>query len=165
MAGRRHPIDIMFPVEIETIIDWLIEDRIRHPHACVTVILRGVPGSGKSTFASFMKIWGESKGLEVEICSADDYLRTRGGYDFNVQDLQAAHDSCQSKFRHAIQRRVPVIVIDNSNVEPREWDYYDRMARGVLRICHVDFVCHSLEQAQDLADRRFSIIPNETIRR
>jgi hypothetical protein len=56
------------------------------------ILLRGLPGSGKSTFAKTM--WSE-----YVVCEADDYFvdEETGEYKFNARDLPKAHNWC--KFR------------------------------------------------------------------
>jgi pantothenate kinase-related protein Tda10 len=41
---------------------------------CVVVILRGPPGTGKSTFALLLSLFAGSRGLETAICSADHFF-------------------------------------------------------------------------------------------
>jgi tRNA uridine 5-carbamoylmethylation protein Kti12 len=79
-----------------------------------------MPGSGKSTFAAFLNIWAESKSIATEIVSVDSFFRTIRGYEFDVNRLQEAHSQSQEHCRLAIQRRDPIIVIDNTNVTQRE---------------------------------------------
>ncbi len=74
-------------------------------------ILRGLPGSGKSTFA-------RSLGADV-VCSADDFFGPE--YAFNPNLLSAAHTECRRKAEDAMSRGLPHIVIDNTNT--RKWEY------------------------------------------
>lgn len=84
------------------------------------IILRGLPGSGKSRLA-----------LQHEgavICSADHHFEKEDGtYDFNPAELGRAHMLCQFKALDAMSSGAPVVVIDNTNV--RHWEYliYQRM--------------------------------------
>lgn len=60
----------------------------------------------------------------VFVCSADDYFVTpKGLYEFDVTKLSHAHASCKQKFNNALVRRLPVIVVDNTNIQT--WQYKD----------------------------------------
>ncbi len=82
-------------------------------------IVRGVPGSGKSTFAkSIAKSW--------QIFEADDYFVKNGKYEFNFSHLRDAHDSCKRKvhksmipslFNSIFYRNIAKIFLENSEGE------------------------------------------------
>ena len=59
-------------------------------HGKVLVLLRGVPGAGKSSFANF--VWNSGV-----IFEADKFFDTPdGGYKFDGAKLKEAHESCRS---------------------------------------------------------------------
>jgi predicted kinase len=81
-------------------------------------ILRGISGSGKTTFAK--KINGKSY-----IVSADDYFMTSNGvYKFDAMKLQSAHDNCFRNFVHVIsdcqQSNFDNVIVDNTNLSIAE---------------------------------------------
>lgn len=84
-------------------------------------ILRGLPGSGKSTEAS--KI---AKDPESVICSADNYFIKNGKYTFNAKELPNAHYFCAKLFMQALKDGVNCVVVDNTNIKKR--DYRDYLA-------------------------------------
>jgi len=56
-------------------------------------IIRGVPGSGKSTFAkSIAKPW--------QIFEADQFFMKHGKYDFDFTKLRLAHESCKRRVHY-----------------------------------------------------------------
>jgi predicted kinase len=75
-------------------------------------ILSGIPGSGKSTFAS-------GTGAGAIVCSADDWFCRSGEYRFNVCELGDAHGECLKKFVEAIQQGRDTVV-DNTNTTSEE---------------------------------------------
>jgi predicted kinase len=85
------------------------------------IILRGIPGAGKTTYAKRF----HPKAIVV---SADDYFidpKTRT-YNFQRHNLRAAHRYCWHEFVNAIARGAPEIVVDNTNIKVREFKpYYD----------------------------------------
>jgi hypothetical protein len=75
----------------------------------VVIILRAIPGSGKS----FIKSAIQKKWPETVVCSADHFFIK---YKFNVKLLSAAHATCQEKFYQAINNNKEIIVCDNTNL-------------------------------------------------
>lgn len=139
-----HPIVRMFHDEIRQVIDQFSDQRFgAHPaqRRSLVVILRGLPGSGKSTFAALLKVYAEGVGLEAQICSADDFFDRHNGSRFELELLGEAHARCQEYCRLALQRGVPVVIIDNTNVKSSEWMTYVNLAvRGDHAVCRVNIV-------------------------
>jgi predicted kinase len=160
-----HPIELMFPEAVATIVEQHAHARYTHSSAILVVILRGMPGSGKSMFAAFLKIWAESKSIATEIVSADSFFRTIRGYEFDVNRPQEAHWHSREHCRLAIQRSVPIIVIDNTNITQREWISYVNLARNVAAVCRVNFECPVINDAFELSDRSHANIPNDVLQR
>lgn len=70
-------------------------------------ILRGAPGSGKSTWAKAQ--FGHS------VVSADDYMvNEKGEYEFRVDRLKYCHTECFIQVAKCVEADVDVIV-DNTN--------------------------------------------------
>src|SRR5581483_4813158 len=95
-------------------------EAMKHP---TVFIMRGVPGSGKSAVAEH--IAGERKA----IASADHYFEKKGGYRFAKEQLGKAHDFCRERFLELIKNKERCIVVDNTNVQRRDYLYYERTAR------------------------------------
>jgi len=88
------------------------------------IILRGLPGSGKSTFARSIPAgpiqhhWIEPKA----VCSADDYFvdQETGAYAFNPSDIGLAHRQCFAKALHFTLLETGLVIIDNTNIHASE---------------------------------------------
>jgi len=78
-------------------------------------IVRGVPGSGKSTFAHISSIEGFG-----DIISADDFFMEGGRYCFDPRMLPQAHAQCLSRFLDYVKNGKSVIV---DNVHSQKWEY------------------------------------------
>lgn len=79
-------------------------------------LIRGVPGSGKSTFARQLLI------CEVveHVFEADDYfIDENGAYEFNPFKLGEAHEQCQTYTKYALSVGRSVAV---SNTSCAEWE-------------------------------------------
>lgn len=97
------------------------------------VIMRGVPGSGKSTTAKAILKIAANSGQTAVICSNDDYPgyydNPEGKYDWSPKKCNKAIDYCRDKFKMAIQNRVDVIILDNTNVTRKAFGYYEEIAQ------------------------------------
>lgn len=99
-------------------------------------VLRGIPGSGKSTRAKEIKDSHEVDGKQVVTCSADDYFMqpidgdpNKGWvYKYDSSKIAHAHYECRRKASHAMRDGVDVVIIDNTNVRSREMYPYVEMA-------------------------------------
>ncbi len=104
------------------------------------VILRGIPGAGKSTYAKKLRA---PTGV-VEIVSADDYFsRDDGVYRFVAHQLPAAHARCLLAFHEAIRDGVALVVVDNTNVTAVEIAPYYALALAYDYECEIVTIpCH-----------------------
>lgn len=91
----------------------------------VLLIMRGLPGSGKSHFArnihDFMIRLPSAK---PEITSADDWFQTNNGGRFDHTQLGAAHNDCFRRAMHLMQDKAPLVVVDNANMTRAEISPY-----------------------------------------
>lgn len=80
------------------------------------VIIRGVPGSGKSTIAKEVaKLLGEDK---VDIFEADDYFTDEeGNYVYVPNEIGFAHEQCKANM---LKSRKEVVIV--ANTFTREWE-------------------------------------------
>lgn len=90
------------------------------------IILRGLPGSGKSTLGKQLASEIQKAGNSVEIVSADKFFYELGGgeYKFDPSKIGNAHSSCFRKFIEALQSGVNLIVVDNTNTSGIEISPY-----------------------------------------
>ncbi len=108
------------------------------------IIMRGLPGSGKSSYIK--KLMGGT--LEIDpthiICSADDFHMLNGKYVYVAANTGEAHKQCLQKFLHAVQvhPQPSFVFVDNTNTTKEEIAPYYRLAElftQSIRIvrCHV----------------------------
>lgn len=98
----------------------------------VLILVRGLPGSGKSTAAEVLaqnKIDLLEFGLASKsdtICTADDYFMVGGEYKWNAKDIGRAHEWCQEKCRTAMRNNEHRIFVANTTTTQKEMKpYYD----------------------------------------
>lgn len=80
------------------------------------IIMRGIPGSGKSTRAR--EIAKADITLKSCICSTDDFwLRPNGVYDINLKFIREAHAWNLDRAKKAmLDKDTNLIIIDNTNI-------------------------------------------------
>ncbi|NXM55922.1 N4BP2 protein, partial [Illadopsis cleaveri] len=91
----------------------------------VLVLLRGVPGSGKSYLARNL-LQDNPGGI---ILSTDDYFYKHGQYHYDPDCLGEAHDWNRKRAKEAFERRISPIIIDNTNIQAWEMKPYVTLAQ------------------------------------
>ena len=93
------------------------------------VLLRGLPGSGKSSFAKHM--WSD-----FVICEADQFFYdSDGNYNFDPSKLKDAHKYCRDKVETFMSDNeknpqfYPEIVVSNTFTREWEMDEYFKLAK------------------------------------
>lgn len=94
------------------------------------IILRGVPGSFKSTYAQRVKAKMKGiYGISVAVVSADHYFTKNGIYTYDRAKIGKAHEDCRDKARKAMLHGAPYVMIDNCNVKRADFAEYIRLAK------------------------------------
>ncbi|XP_010293564.1 PREDICTED: NEDD4-binding protein 2 [Phaethon lepturus] len=91
----------------------------------VLVLLRGVPGSGKSYLARTL-LEDNPGGI---ILSTDDYFYKCGQYHYEPDCLEEAHDWNRKRAKEAFEMRISPIIIDNTNIQAWEMKPYVTLAQ------------------------------------
>lgn len=94
-----------------------IKERVQQ-HEKIVVLMRGVPGCGKSHLAN------QIEGTGVVLSSDDFFINHRGQYAFNPMLLSEAHDWNRKRAERELKGRVNPIIIDNTNLEAWEMQPY-----------------------------------------
>lgn len=86
------------------------------------IFLRGVSGSGKTTFAEYLSLYPNSVAI-----SADDYFMDNGVYRFEQLKIGKAHEFCFNKTREELSAGKTVIV-HNTSISNYEVHRYKDLA-------------------------------------
>jgi tRNA uridine 5-carbamoylmethylation protein Kti12 len=141
-------------------------------------MMRGLPGSGKSTEACQIAIREVASGARsVVICSTDNFHMVDGEYRFNKDKLGEYHKRNQLLAYQYMLLETELVIIDNTNVRRRDMTPYrdeaEKLGYNILEvIVGKDELFPSLEDADpcrlanyiDLcADRNTHGVPREAI--
>jgi len=114
----------MHPLKVISVkIQILKSQELRNMNKTL-IMLRGVPGCGKTTFG---KLLG---GIQVE---ADQYFTIDGEYKFDITQLSKAHQYCKSQVEawmstNSSQINTDKIVISNTSTNEWELEPYYKLA-------------------------------------
>ena len=86
----------------------------------ILFLVRGLPGSGKSTFA---------KQLTSNVFEADHYfIDNEGNYNFDPSKIKDAHKDCQDNIRYAMESSISKIAVSNTSTQDWELQPYYELA-------------------------------------
>ncbi|KAH3743940.1 RNA ligase, T4 RnlA family protein [Pelomyxa schiedti] len=140
----------------------------------VVIIMRGLPGSGKSHLTSLL--CSRSGEEDVAICSADSFFETGGNlpkrklkqlgfYDgdaaaqeatrnrlyaesFSIERIAAAHEHCHAQFTAALQSNAQIVVVDNTNLQLKDYTTYLQEAKShSYKSVVIELVCSNQDAA------------------
>ncbi|KAK6975748.1 NEDD4-binding protein 2 [Biomphalaria glabrata] len=114
IRGIKSPIDI---------IGMYVSEK--HP---VLVIIRGLPGSGKSYLARLLMEKASKMGSQGVILSTDDFFMKQDVYVYNKSDLGTAHDWNKQRALTYVKEGISPIIIDNTNTTLWEFLPYAELA-------------------------------------
>lgn len=119
-----------FP-EAQDFISTYAEKLRARPSRKMVVLLRGLPGCGKSSFADELIERASHLGIPSAVCSANQYFYDQHGtYQFNRCDLADNHHRCFAEFERLLNCNpgehgfAQVIIVDNTNITMSEIDPY-----------------------------------------
>ncbi|XP_036312012.1 NEDD4-binding protein 2-like 1 isoform X1 [Pipistrellus kuhlii] len=126
-------------------------------------LLRGLPGSGKTTLARQL----QHDFPRALIFSTDDFFfREDGTYEFNPDFLEEAHEWNQKRARKAMRNGITPIIIDNTNLHAWEMKPYAVMAlENNYEVIFREPETRWKFNVQELARRNIHGVPREKIHR
>ncbi|XP_019496375.1 PREDICTED: NEDD4-binding protein 2 isoform X3 [Hipposideros armiger] len=104
----------------ETPVAQVVRKKTSSYVGLVLVLLRGLPGSGKSFLARTL----QEDNPNGVVLSTDDYFYINGQYQFDVKYLGEAHEWNQNRAKEAFEKKVSPIIIDNTNLQAWEMKPY-----------------------------------------
>ena len=86
------------------------------------ILLRGLPGAGKTTIADLIMQSG------AEAISTDEYWDEHNHGEFDPDQLDAAHEWTESAVALWMEQSANTIVVHNTFTQPWEWEEYEQLA-------------------------------------
>jgi predicted kinase len=132
------------------------------------VIMRGLPGSGKSYYASrLIRKLGGLFGIWPPVCSADQFFQIQTGtYKFDPEKIGEAHEWSQTSARASMAFGWPVVIVDNTNTQLWEMQPYIEMAEEYgYRVVERTVGCRCEFAIEKYAERNSHGVPKEVIKK
>ena len=117
------------------------------------VIMRGLPGSGKSHLCSdCQENLNDPSG--TTIISADDFFTEGSSYQFNPVTAFKAHQQCITKFLVALREGKRLLLLDNTNSQQWEYTIYCYLCEVLGIHCHIlEIPCPSPSMGERFRNR------------
>ena len=131
-------------------------------------VLKGVPGSGKSTKARQIVAEATKNNQTSLICSTDDFFVEHGNgiYKFEASLLGKAHNQNYKKFCKAIDEGIEIVIVDNTNIKVRDFKPYVLYANNSgYEIVLIEPTTEWAWNAEECFKRNTHGVPKETIQR
>ncbi len=90
------------------------------------ILVRGLPGSGKSTFAKSLQ---DSFTESTDHFEADQFFMHNGEYKYDFDQLHEAHAWCQRQTEEAMRDGIKNIIVSNTFCRQWEMDAYKEFAK------------------------------------
>lgn len=89
------------------------------------ILLRGLPGSGKTTLAQFL-----SENGKYPVYSIDDFFTDKetGDYSFDYKNNHLAYKQCESNVKIALENAIEKVIVHNTFTIAWEIEPYFKMA-------------------------------------
>lgn len=123
----------------------------------VLYVLRGLPGSGKTTLAK--KLRDSMPVGKATAIAADDYFYdAEGNYEFDPRALSHAHADCMARVKNAMALGVPNIFLHNTSTREREIAPYHALANE-MGYAFVSLIVENRHEGQSVHD-----VPEHTLK-
>lgn len=87
------------------------------------ILLRGIPGAGKSTFANLI-----SGGDTEIICCEDDFFIEDGKYVWDPTKYEEAKEVCMDKCKELMEESARLVIVTNVNIREKDFKGYFDLA-------------------------------------
>ncbi len=113
------------------------------------IILRGVPGSGKTLLANLF----ETKA----ICCADDWHIKNGKYGWKHENATNAHRWCKRKCERFMVMGAKKIIVSNTNTTKKELEPYLNLGKKY------NYIVHTIVVENRHGSKNTHSVPDETL--
>ena len=92
------------------------------------IVLRGLPGSGKSTFAEELKVLLQENRIDSIIISNDILRKQDSNYVYDITNNNKIYQESYKNLIESLSNKVPVVIIDNCNLSINLLDNYKNLS-------------------------------------
>jgi len=93
------------------------------------IINRAVPGSGKTTITNCIVSELMENDINVAVHSTDEYFMVGNKYIFDIEKLNTYHQKNFLEFKNSIEKKIDVVICDNTNIASWQTEIYTQLAR------------------------------------
>ena len=93
------------------------------------IINRAVPGSGKTTITNCIVAELRDNDIDVAVHSTDEYFMVGNKYIFDIEKLNTYHQKNFLEFKNSIEKKIDVVICDNTNIASWQTEIYTQLAR------------------------------------
>jgi hypothetical protein len=129
-------------------------------------LVRGLPGSGKTTLGSCIADeYNHYHGESSAIWEADQFFMKDGEYHYDRSKIHEAHGWCQDQVRGCMRGGMEIVVVSNTFSTHWEMAVYEKMAQTYgYFVVKIDLFDRGFSD-EELAKRNVHNCPIETIKR
>ncbi len=133
----------------------------------IAYIIRGLPGSGKSTLTQELHHLYVMDGISCRYFNTDEHFVEKGVYRFDPSKLGEYHERNYQEFCDALQDEVSICIVDNTNTQKWEYERYVEAAKEAGYNVVILTVGQPKDEAhiQECIERNIHKCPAEAIRR
>ena len=91
------------------------------------IIIRGLPGSGKSYYLK--QLTSKLESAQFNIHSTDQYFYQEEQYNFDKTKLEQNHKLNQQAFEQSLIKQTPLVICDNTNIKHWQRKPYIQLAQ------------------------------------
>ena len=124
----------------------------------ILYLVRGVPGSGKTTLATNLANainWDGDYTNDAIVHSADDYfVNAKGEYKFDASQLWAAHKQCLENTKQALNSGMKHVFVANTFTTKKEMKPFNKLAEqfGYMVVSIIVENRHGNDNVHDVPD-------------
>ena len=124
------------------------------------ILLRGLPGSGKTTLGEIIMQTPGSKNTNAVLSADDFFLDENGNYNFDSTKLKEAHNDCLLRCVDRMKNEFSKIVVANTFTQEWEMERYFEIAERYRYRIHTVIVenRHGNKNIHEVPDDKLQIM-------